>query len=336
MKRVFCLLASTMCAGMLWAGSEMTAGNEEVASASHPLPSDSPALKVLVIGNSFSVSTQQQLPQVAKSLGCKLDLVTMTIGGCSLERHWMCMNNEKDLSYGLSWNRCGKKNADWPELQSIKKPVERTDRKTKKPYMTKGANLFEVVKAAKWDVVTIQQASHLSWRPESYQPWGDMLVAKIRELVPQAEIVVQETWSYTPWDRRLAEWNIDQNKMYESLRSAYAAFAGKHGFRVIPMGTAVQLWRKELPVEYTKNSFGGDVCGSAEFKKDDEGNWKPSGDVFHLNEDGHYLQALVWAAKLFDKDVTTCAYVPDGLDAGKADLMKKVAMKSLRQEVAQK
>jgi hypothetical protein len=62
-------------------------------------------------------------------------------------------------------------------------------------------------------------------------------------------------------------------------------------------------------------------------KEDKHGTWRPDGDVFHLNEDGYYLQALVWAAKLFGKDVTACTYVPDYLDGKKADLMKKVAMK---------
>ena len=35
------------------------------------------ALKVLAIGNSFSVSLQSQLPSVAKALGQDLDLATM-------------------------------------------------------------------------------------------------------------------------------------------------------------------------------------------------------------------------------------------------------------------
>jgi len=288
------------------------------------------ALKVLAIGNSFSVCTQQQMPQVAKDLGCELDLVTMTIGGCSLERHWNCLTNAADLTYGLDWNRCGTHRAAWPELSGLLKPVTRIHWKTKKPVPGMGANLEAVLKAAKWDVITVQQASHFSWQADTYAPWGDLLVAKIRELAPQAEIVVQETWSYTPFDRRLAKWGIDQNEMYAKLHGAYAAFAKKYGFRVIPTGTAVQLWRKELPVRYAENSLGGDVCGRATFKQDKNGKWVPNGDVFHFNGDGEYLQALVWTAKLFDKDVAKCAYAPKGLDAAQASLMKKVAMEAVK------
>ena len=45
-------------------------------------------LKVLMIGNSFSICLLQQFPQVAKSMGVQLDLCSMFIGGCSFERHW--------------------------------------------------------------------------------------------------------------------------------------------------------------------------------------------------------------------------------------------------------
>ena len=287
------------------------------------------ALKVLAVGNSFSVCTQRELPQVAKSLGCELELVTMTIGGCSLERHWNCLTNAEDHTYGLAWNRCGVKKGAWPELEALLKPVERRQWKTHKKYMDKGANLEAVLKAVKFDVITVQQASHHSWEPKSYAPWGDQLVAKFRELQPQAEIVVQETWSYTPWDGRLAKWGIDQDEMYAKLHDAYGRFAKKYGFRVIPTGTAVQLWRKELPVKYTENSFGGDVCGSAKFEQGADGKWKPKGDVFHFNATGNYLQALVWCAKLFNVDVTKCPYAPKGLSAERAALMKKVAMEAI-------
>ena len=35
------------------------------------------------------------------------------------------------------------------------------------------------------------------------------MIAKIHELAPQAKILVQETWSYTPWDKRLKKWGIE-------------------------------------------------------------------------------------------------------------------------------
>jgi hypothetical protein len=97
--------------------------------------------------------------------------------------------------------------------------------------------------------------------------------------------------------------------------------------RIIPVGTAVQIYRKALPVKYTENSLGGDPCGKCEFVKNDQGEFIAKGDVFHFNHEGEYLQALVWTAKLFNVDVTGCKYVPQYLkDApDTVKLMQKIA-----------
>ncbi len=271
------------------------------------------SLNVLMIGNSFSVSLVRQMPQVAKSMGLKLDLASLYIGGCSLERHFA--NCEKGMA-----DRGFKPYA----MKRFVDGVKVDERKV---------NIPEMLSAVKWDIVTIQQASHLSWDIKTFRPFADDLIKNyIRRLAPQAEVVVQETWSYTPWDARLAKWGFDQNEMYARLHRAYGEYARSQGLRVIPMGAAVQLWRARLPVVYTGNSFGGDVCGSAKFEKGADGKWTPKGDVFHLNKSGEYLQALVWTAKLFDADVTNCPYAPAWMEASAATKMKQVAMAAVREE----
>ena len=267
-------------------------------------------LRVLMIGNSFSISNTRYMPQICKSMGLDLELGSLYIGGCSLERHWnnvVASTNAAFRPYGYGFFRNG----------------ERVNGKSG------SRNIPEVLADADWDVVTLQQASHFSWKADSYHPFGDGLVAKIRELCPKAEIVVQETWSYTPWDKRLANWKIDQNQMYSSLRDAYAGFAAKYGFRVIPMGTAVQEWRRRLPVRYAENSFGGDVCGSAKFVEKD-GKYVPKGDVFHLNRRGEYFQSLVWTAKLFGADMTKCEWRPNEVSEADARLMREIATELAR------
>ena len=263
------------------------------------------ALKVLTIGNSFSEQMVSAMPPIAKDMGLELDICSLYIGGCSFERHWKNVCDPTNRPYSVTRNTLG------TSVKGFK------------------GNIPEMLKADKWDVVTIQQASHFSWKPETYHPYADDLVKTIRELAPQAKIVVHETWSYSPWDRRFAKWKIDQNEMYEKLHAAYGDFAKQYGFEVIPTGTAVQLWRKELPVKYTENSFGGDTCGKGEFEQKD-GKWSPKGDVCHMNDRGNHLQALVWTAKLFGADVTTCKYEPEGVDKGMLSLMRKVAMEAVK------
>ena len=271
------------------------------------------ALKILMIGNSFSISNVHNMPQICDSMGLKLELGSLYIGGCTLKRHWKNVEDAKDgfAPYGYRLYIDGKR-------------VESAPDKT---------NIPEALKARKWDIVTIQQGSHESWRPESYSPYGDNLVKTIRELCPTAEIVVQETWSYTPWDERLKKWGIDQNEMYDKLHDAYAAFAAKHGLRVIPMGKAVQLWRKTLPVKYTADSIGGDVVGSLKFipVKGKPGEFTTDGDPFHLNNRGQYLQSLVWTAYLFKADVTKCPFLREKtIGEEKCRLLQKVACEACK------
>ena len=240
-------------------------------------------LKVLMIGNSFSVCNLREMPQVAESMGKKLDLASLMIGGCSLERHW--------------------RNVEVAATNATFKPYRFnriTEGKRVKEKGSANVNIPDALVMDKWDVVTIQQASHFSWDAATYYPWGDNLVAKIRELAPQAKIVVQETWSYPPWDKRLGKFGFDQAEMYARLHDAYAAFAKKHGLDVIPVGKAAEF----VP---DRNSL---------FTKPD----------FHFNNTGVYFQGLVWTAKLFGVDVRKCDYRPSWLDAARADELKAAAM----------
>src|SRR5574344_634502 len=94
-KRILSLAAA--CA-LAFAGSAAT---DAEAAAGQP-GVDRP-LKVLMIGNSFSVCVLKQMPQIAADLGCKLDLCSLYIGGCPLVKH------AKNLAatngaYGVTWN----------------------------------------------------------------------------------------------------------------------------------------------------------------------------------------------------------------------------------------
>lgn len=263
-------------------------------------------LKVLAIGNSFSLSMMQELPRAAAAYpGCELDIANMMIGGCTLERHWS--NVEK-----------AGKNPDFRPY-SISSSYA-FDKETAKNFPTK-ANVQEMLKADKWDVVTIQQGSQHSPFPEKYEPFAGKLIAKIKELAPQAEIRIQQTWSYSPYSKRLADWKMDAASMDKAVRNAYAGLVKTYGLKLIPTGEAVALYRERLPVSYVKVltaderarlkppekiEFYGDVTGASSRKKDGTIRIDPH----HLNDEGKYLQACVWLAALFDVDVTRLTYEP--------------------------
>jgi len=269
-------------------------------------------VKVLAIGNSFSESLLTEFAPVTRAAGVGLDFTSLYIGGCSLKQHAENLKRDGDKSY----------------------TPYRLDRlvlgiKEKPRYV----NVGEVLRGReKYDIVTVQQASPYSWRPDTYTPYGDELIAAIRTYQPQAKIHVQETWSYTPWCKYLDGQTPDE--MYAKLHAAYAAFAAQRKLPVIPTGTAVQEWRRRLPVKYTDRSFGGDLVGGRGMKseqmfvKDAQGKFCPADkcDTSHLNEAGEYFQALVWTADLFGVDVCTFAYKPACVSLAEAELMKKVVM----------
>ena len=295
-----------------------------------------------MIGNSFSVCVLKEMPACAASAGETLDLASLYIGGCPLDKHWANVEKAGDPNfkpYSFRYNYASVKD-------SKKAPVAKLGKHT---------NIPQALVADKWDIVTIQQASPKSPFPETYQPYADNLIAKIRELAPQAEIVIQETWSYTPYaSDRLEKWNMTPETMYAAIKNAYGILAVQHKFRTIPTGDAVQLYRQKLPVKYGKVltsaeiaalqkpvciDFCGDPVGASSWKKGRKGRKdadqvKLRLDTIHLNSEGHYLQACTWLAALFGTDVTKLTYAPSGLAPEKAKLMRACAAAAVAGEIA--
>ena len=293
---------------------------------------DRKPLKVLMIGNSFTGSVMSETPAMAKKAGLRLDIVQCGIGGCPFDRHWSNVEKSGDKSfkpYGIRPSLASGGEAKFP----------------------KRANVTDMLVADKWDIVTIQQASGKSAFYDTYQPYADNLILKIRELAPQAEIVIQQTWSYSPYAVRLEKWKMTPKGMYEALKKSYAQLAAKHSLRIIPTADAVQLFRDRLPVDYGKLltreeisnikkpetlDFHGDVVGSSAWKQGRKGkqkDWekiKLRCDFSHFNARGHYLQACVWLGFLFDVDPTTFTYCPKGLPVADAKLMRECARDALK------
>ena len=295
-------------------------------------------LKVLMIGNSFTASVMRETPKLAKAAGFPLDLVQCGIGGCPLEKHWANVEKSADRDF---------------KPYDVSASLASGDAKK----FPRKANVTDMLAADRWDIVTIQQASGGSAFYETYQPYADNLIAKIRELAPQAEIVIQQTWSYSPYDGRLEKWKMTPKEMYRALKKAYARLAAKHGLRTIPTADAVQLFRDRLPVDYGKLltradiakiqkpslvDFHGDVVGASEWKQGRKGrqkDWEETKlrcDFCHFNSRGNYLQACVWLGFLSGADPSTFAYRPAGLPESDAKLMRECARDALAAAAAKR
>lgn len=211
-------------------------------------------MQVLAIGNSFSQDATAYLKKISECGKGDITVVNLFIGGCPLSRHYRNMISG-DRAYSMEFN--GQSTGFFVSLE-------------------------EALLSRDWDVITIQQASPVSTRYETYQPYLDTLAAYVRECCPKAKLMIHETWAYEEGSDRLVkgmkyEKRID---MYNDLHSAYAqASEDINADGVIPSGTLMQ-------------------------KLIENGVTRLHRDTFHASLDiGRYALALLWFKKLTGRSV---------------------------------
>jgi hypothetical protein len=272
-------------------------------------------VKLLSIGNSFSGNTSKYLNDIVKSSGnCELIFGHAMIGGCSLEKHWnLACKNEA--------------NPEDPEGKSY-------------VYKNKKAGLKEMLTAEKWQYVTIQQYSLISFKMETYRPYAKNLYDYIKKYAPDAEVVIHQTWAYRSDDKELYKGDFNAVKMYQQLTEAYYTIAKELGCRVIPVGTAFQLayespeWEfKTDPTFDYKNPKYPDLPQQLHSLNIGYG-WKTTGenrklgvDTHHANAAGEYLGGCVWFEFLFKEDVRKIKFHPQKVSEEDAAFLKNIAHK---------
>ncbi len=152
-------------------------------------------MDILSIGNSFSQDAQRYLHRIAAADGVELRTFNLYIGGCPLSKHFRNMLSEQ-RAYTLEMNG--------------------TSTKFK-------VSLKEALLNREWDIITVQQASHLSTDYDTYQPYLDELVKYIRRYVPKAKIAVHQTWAYEQGCKRLHE-KMNYGDYKEMLRDIQCAY----------------------------------------------------------------------------------------------------------------
>jgi hypothetical protein len=285
------------------------------------------SLKLLTIGNSFADNPLEYLPAMAKAGGKSLIVGRANIGGCPLERHARHLRQaEAGEPEGLAYDT--------------------TDPRTKEK---RKMSLPELLSAQPWEIVTIQQWSQLSFKPETFQPFADEIIAAVRKYAPTAEIVVQETWAYREDHDFFKKGDgFTPAKMYEGLRNTYRAFADGKGFRIIPTGDALNLARQtprwtyvtdpkfdfknppagQLPDQHTSLNAGWS------WTKDKDGQPALRNDAIHQNTAGKYLATAVWYQTLFNADAVPAAYLPKGLESEAAADLRTHATAAVKAERA--
>lgn len=179
-------------------------------------------LKILAIGNSFSDDGTDYIDDLAKAAGIPVIIGNLYIGGCSLERHWQNITDEKaDYAY--------RKNKDYIQTN------------------TPNVSIQTALKDEQWDIVTVQQSSPISGIESTYYPYLTQIMAYVKsQLGANTPIAFHQTWAYAQYSdhKGFVNYNNDQSKMYKSItKSVKHAIKHEKIDMVIPSGTAIQNMR---------------------------------------------------------------------------------------------
>ena len=175
-------------------------------------------MKILCIGNSFSQDAASYLSCAAANQEIEIYTENLYIGGCSLEQHYNNMvSGEK--AYEL-------------EINGQKTHIN--------------VSLNETLEKEKWDIVTVQQASHFSAFYSTYQPYASELVRFIREKQPEAKVYIHQTWAYEESSQRLADNGFASRKeMFAEIKKSYRLAAEECAVDgLIPSGRFLKTWRQ--------------------------------------------------------------------------------------------
>jgi hypothetical protein len=178
---------------------------------------DCKSIKLLSIGNSFSVNAHTYLQQIADASKVDMIIGNLFIGGCTLEMHW---NNAKNDAREYDYFKTGR-----PEIR---------------------ASIKDALLDEKWDYITFQQASGYSGLSETYYPFITDLAEYVKQYAPSANHVIHQTWAYESgceWEG-FRNYDNDQQKMFDALKMAYEKAALSIGAKfIIPVGEAFQRAR---------------------------------------------------------------------------------------------
>lgn len=182
-------------------------------------------IKILGIGNSFSVDAMEHMYGILKDVGYEnIILGNAYIGGCSLEKHWTNVSG-KNAAYTYYRNVDGV----WAT--------------------TKDVELETILLDEKWDVITMQQNSANSGKIETYDTDPKYLSNLIdwvntNKLNKSARLFWHMTWAYEEGYGGLSSYG-KQMDMYNAICNAVQTVIVPHSefTAIMPVGTVIQNMR---------------------------------------------------------------------------------------------
>ncbi len=168
-------------------------------------------MKILSIGNSFSMDATRYIHQMAKNCGENIKSVNLYIGGCSLKTHYLNII-EDARNYLLEFNG---------ESTGVKISVK------------------DALISDEWDYITVQQVSNETVNYDTYQPYLNELAAYVKKYCPQSKIIIHQTWAYEENSERLCKemgYKTSSDMMDSIIKSYKKAYKEIKADGIIPCG----------------------------------------------------------------------------------------------------
>jgi len=284
-------------------------------------------IRILTIGNSFSDNAITFLEDIARGTDkVRFKVGRASLGGCSLEKH-------RNL-------------ARFTALFPAYGPYQATGVSDDD---AKRFTLQELLAQQQWDVVTLQQVSHQSWRLDTFQPYLNELCTLVQEYAPQAEIVLHQTWAYRSDSPYLIENALTQEAMHQAITSNYRHLAREYGFQILPSGPAVHRARQTeghrfmapdplfdydnpMPLTLPCQDHSLAAGWGWDIETTPDGIPRMTLDANHLNTRGCYLAGAVWFSVLSGLDIGTSAFTPNNIDPEDLAFLRDIARATVNSE----
>ena len=173
-------------------------------------------IKILSIGNSFSLNSMNQLYAMCESAGVKdIDIAIMYIAGCSLTQHWENVQSNA-TTYELHRNN----NGEWTK--------------------TVNYSIEQILTEKDWDIISLQNSPGGAARANDYSNLDNM-TDYVKAQCPNAELVWFMTWSFSDDSTYLSGFQNDSRYMYHCIVDCVNTYvdANSNYHSVVPVGTAV-------------------------------------------------------------------------------------------------
>lgn len=286
------------------------------------LHADTPVLRVLTIGNSFADDITRFFPDLMREAGKPLLIYRANLGGASFQRH----NDALKLYLADPGDPGGRPYRTANPVTGAPGPF----------------GLPEILGMAEWDIITIQQVSHQSFRPETYEPHASELLAQIRRLAPGAEIILHQVWAYREDHRMFRNPDFTPQRMHQGIRDSSREFAARNGLRVLPVGDAFHQARQterwtyrsdpdfnySAPEADTLPAEQGSLFRGYSWRRRNDGQAILHLDGYHANAAGSYLGACV-LFRFLHPDTDLPDWTPADLTDGEAADLRRIATATL-------